>query len=145
MFRMAHTERPNSVCVLVQADGQYHLERQHRRNVQVFEGTLSDDRLARLKALLGDSSFRQLSQEAVSSSLLPTGLDELVISVPRQERWMNLRFLSGVSGDRNRPLLDQFLKWNDGVLKDPHKKLSEESAKNNCLPPGEVELKTRSD
>ena len=107
------------------------------------KGPLAPDHFDALQTLLDDDRFHHLLPEAVSSSLLPTGLDELAISVPRQGHWVTLRFLSGVSSDRNRPLLHQFLKWNDGVLKGPHKKLSEESARNNCLPPDQIDLQAR--
>jgi hypothetical protein len=76
---------------------------------------------------------------------LPTGFDETMISVPRDGRWMNLRFLAGTSGDRNRTLLEKFVKWENGVLKGYHQKLREESGRNNCLPASQVELKTRQD
>jgi hypothetical protein len=49
--------------------------------MQPFEGTLTPDRMTALHRLLEDDRFRQLLPEAVNSSLLPTGLDEMLISV----------------------------------------------------------------
>jgi hypothetical protein len=144
-FRMTHSESSRATCVLVQEDGKFHLEQGHGKAVQVFEGTLSPDRLAALHSLLNDDRFLQLLPEAVSSSLLPTGFDETLISVPRDGRWMNLRFLSGMSSESNRPLLEKFMKWENGVLKGSHQKLREESSRNNCLPANQIELKTRPD
>jgi len=145
IFRMSRLEGSRTSCVIVQNNGRFHLEQGRGNGIHVFEGTLPADRLASLNALLNDDRFLKLLPEAVSSSLLPTGLDELVISVSREERWMSLRFLSGMSSEHNRALLDQFLKWNAGVLKSPHKKLSEEAGRNNCLPPGAAGLERRSD
>jgi len=145
IFRMARLEGSDASCVIVQNDGQFHLERTRRKSVEVFEGTLTPDDLATLHALLNDDHFVQLLPEAVSSSLLPTGLDEVALSIPRDQHWMTLRFLSGVSSDRNRSLLDQFRKWNSRVLRGPHQKRNEESGRNNCLTPGQLELKTRTD
>lgn len=143
IFRMAHSEGPSASCVLVQSGGKFHVEQIHRKSVQVFEGTLSPDRLAALQSLLDDQPFRELLPDAVSSSLLPTGFDETMISVPRDGRWMNLRFIAGTSGDRNRTLIERFVKWETGILKSSHQKLREESGRNNCLPASQVELKTR--
>lgn len=143
IFRLSQFERSDASCVLVQKNGKFHLERAHRKTLQVFEGTLAAEHLAALDHLLTEDRFQQLLPEAVSSSLLPTGLDELTISVPREGNWMTLRFLSGVSSDRNRPLLEEFLKWKAGVLKGPHKSLSEEGGRNNCLPLVPVDLTTR--
>jgi hypothetical protein len=145
IFRLSQFEGSDASCVLVQKNGKFHLERAHRKSLQVFEGTLAAEYLAALNRLLNQDRFQQLLPEAVSSSLLPTGLDELTISVPRKGNWMTLRFLSGVSNDRNRPLLDQFLKWKNDVLKGPHNTLSVDSGRNNCLPPGGVGLERRSE
>ena len=143
LFRMARTENTAAKCILVQTNGGFHLERSRGKATQIFEGTLSPDRLAALDALLNGDRFQQLLPEAVSSSLLPTGFEETLISVPRGGRWMNLRFLNGLGSDRNRPLLEQFEKWESKVLESPHRKLREESSRNNCLPAGPIELKPR--
>ncbi len=145
LFRMAHLEGSKGSCILVQTDGNFHLEESHHHSARVFQGTLSADHLAALNALLAGSGFQQLLPEAVSSSLLPTGFDETLISVPRDGRWMSLRFVNGLSSERNQPLLNQFLKWENGAAKSSHKTLQEESGRNHCLPPGQVELKTRRD
>lgn len=145
VFRMARKEGSNSSCVMVQANGAFHLERARAKAVLVFEGVLPSDRMAGLNTLLNDDRFRQLLPEAVSSSLLPTGLDEFVLSVPRQGQWLSLRFIAGISSDRDWSLLERFLKWQNSVLKSAHRKLREESGRNNCLPAGELGLKTRAD
>lgn len=143
LFRMARREGSKGSCILVQTDGNFRLEENHYNSTRVFQGTLSADHLAALNSLLAGSEFQQLLPEAVSSSLLPTGIDETLISVPRNGRWVSLRFINGLSSDRNRPLQGKFLKWNDAATRNPHRRLSEESARNNCLPPDQVELKTR--
>ena len=141
LFRMAHLEGAKGNCILVQTDGDFHVEESRGNSTRIFEGTLAPDRTAALRALLNSDRFQQLLPEAVSSSLLPTGLDETLISVPRDGRWMNLRFLAGLGSDRNRELLDQFEKWERVALKNSRKKLREESSRKNCLPAGPIELK----
>lgn len=143
IFRLAHRDGSDSTCVIVRENGTFHLERNHHRQVQVFEGTLSADRLEALNSMLNSDRFRRLSSEAVAIDLRPSGLDELTLSVPRQDQWVSLRFLSAWTHDADRSLLNRFLAWNNGVLKSPHKKLREESARNNCLPADQVELKSR--
>lgn len=143
LFRMAHREASKASCILVETDGNFHLEENHHNSTRVFQGTLSADHLAALNALLAGAGFQQLLPEAVSSSLLPTGFEETLISVPRDGRWMSLRFVSGLSRDRNQSLLNQFFKWENSAAKSSRKKLQEESGRNNCLPPGRVELQTR--
>ena len=145
LFRMAHREGSKGSCILVETDGNFHLEENHHNSTRVFQGTLSSERLAALHVLLASSEFQHLLPGAVASSLLPTGFDETLISIPRDGRWMSLRFINGLSSDRNQSLLNQFLKWEHGAAKSSHKKLQEESGRNSCLPPGDVELKTRQD
>ena len=146
LFWMANAEGGNANCILVHPNGNFRLEiRSANKTIQLFEGTLTPDRMTALHRLLEDDRFRQLLPEAVNSSLLPTGLNEMLISVTHDGRWLGLRFLSGVSSDRNRPLLEQFTKWENDVLRGSHRKLREESAGDNCLPAGEFELKTRPD
>lgn len=143
LFRMAQTERTRSTCTLVQETGAFHMERRSARGVDVFEGTMRPDRLAALKGMLEGEAFRRLAVDAPELSLQPTGLEEITLSLPRQGRWISVRFIAGLVPDRHQALLDQFGRWQGGVLKNPHKKLSEVSAGNNCLPPAPVELKPR--
>ncbi len=140
---MAHQEGSKGSCILVETDGSFHLEERHRNSTRVYQGTLSADHLEELHALLAGAGFQRLLPEAVSSSLLPTGFDETLISVPGDGRWMSLRFVNGLNSERNQPLLSQFLKWKNGAAKSSHKKMQEESGRNNCLPPGQLELKPR--
>jgi hypothetical protein len=105
---MAHFEHANGSCILVQTNGSFHLEKNHGKSAQIFEGRLSSDSLTALNDLLNGSSFQRLVPEAAASSLLPIGFDETLISVPRDGHWMSLRFLSGLSNEHNQPLLNQF-------------------------------------
>ena len=140
---MAHRQGSDSSCVLVHENGTFHFEHERPKQVLVFEGTLSEDRLAALNSMLNSDQFRRLLPEAVAIDLRPSGLDELTLSVPRQDQWVSLRFVSGLANDHVQPLLDQFLRWKSSVLRSPHRKLREESGRNNCLPTARIELKTR--
>ena len=83
--------------------------------------------------MLNSNQFRRLP-EAVAIDLRPSGLDELTLSGPRQDQWVSLRFVSGLANDHVQSLLDPFLRWKSGVLRNPHRKLREESGRNNCRP-----------
>jgi len=133
MFRMAHRQGSDSSCVLVHEIGTFHFEHERPKQVLAFESTLSEGRLAALNSMLNTDQFHRLPK-AVAIDLRPSGLDELTLSVPRQDQWVSLRFVSGPANDHVQWLLNQFLRWKSGVLRNPHRKLREESGRNNCLP-----------
>ena len=93
--------------------------------------------------MLNSDQFRRLLQEAAAIDLRPCRLDELTLSVPRQDQRVSLRFASGLANDHAQSLLDQFLRWKSGALRNPHRNLREESGRNHCLPAARMELKTR--
>jgi hypothetical protein len=76
--------------------------------------------------------------------LVESDRDELLLSVLRLERWQNLRFADEQTREPYREFLDPFLKWLGHVQLDKAKSLTEEAARNNCLPSGRLNLKTRS-
>ena len=130
---------------MVQKNGSFHLEKGRGNTMEVFEGTLSDGRMTALHDLLNDERFQRLLPDAVSTSLLPSGFDETLLSVPRNGHWVSLRFMAGLGSDRNQPLLDRFTKWEASVARNSHRKISEETGRNNCLSQDTVQLKTRPD
>jgi hypothetical protein len=73
-----------------------------------------------------------------------SGGDEFLLSILRLERWQNLRFADEQTREPYRELLDPFLKWLGRLPQEKAKSLTEEAARNNCLPTGRLNLKTRS-
>jgi hypothetical protein len=70
-------------------------------------------------------------------------LDQLFVSILRPARWQNLEFDSAESRKPYEDFLNPLLKWLDDLHKEKAKELREESGRNNCLPPREIHLQTR--
>jgi hypothetical protein len=132
------------VCVLVQRDGQYHLERLHPYGIRVFEGKLPDGALASLESLLLKDGLLRLKQSDLSEPLITGDLDNLFLSVLRSDHWQNLKFSSAESRKPYEEFLNPLLQWLGDLQKEKAKELTEESGRNNCLPPKEIQLHTRS-
>jgi hypothetical protein len=80
------------VCILVQHDGQYHLERMHPYGIRIFEGNLRAGALAALQSLLMKDRLLGLQQSDINVPLLTGDLDNLFLSVLRSDHWQNLEF-----------------------------------------------------
>ncbi|HKD01709.1 MAG TPA: hypothetical protein VKB77_04750 [Terriglobales bacterium] len=104
--------------------GTFHFEHERPKQVLVLEGTLSEDRLAALNSMLNSGQFRRLLPDAAAIDLRSSGLDELTLSVPRQDQWASLRLVSGLANDHVHSLLDQSPRGKSGVLRNPPPELS---------------------
>lgn len=132
------------VCVLLRSDGQYHLEILEPNHTRILEGALSSAALRELGQISSSEKLAQLQQGDIRTPLVESERDEFLISILRLGRWQNLRFADGETREPYRELLDPLLKWLDRVQQEKAKLLTEEAARNNCLPPEEVHLKKRS-
>lgn len=144
LLRMEHLRSGQDVCVLVQRDGQYHLERLHPYGIRVFEGNLPHGAVASLESLLIKDRLLRLQQSDIDVPLITGDLDNLFVSVVRSDHWQNLEFSSTESRKPYEEFLNPLLKWLDDLQKEKAKELTEESGRNNCLPPKEIQLRTRS-
>jgi hypothetical protein len=144
LLRMERLRSDQDVCVLVQRDGQYHLERLHPYGIRVFEGKLRNGALASLESLLMEDRLLRLQQSDIDVPLITGDLDNLFVSVLRPDHWQNLQFNSAESRKPYEEFLNPLLKWLDALQKEKAKELTEESGRNNCLPPKEIQLQTRS-
>ena len=144
LLRMERLRSDQDVCVVVQRDGQYHLERLHPYGIRVFEGKLPSGDLASLESLLMKDRLLRLQQSDIDVPLITGDLDNLFVSVLRPDHWQNLEFSSAESRKPYEEFLNPILKWLDDLQKEKAKELTEESGRNNCLPPKEIQLKTRS-
>src|SRR5258708_25482210 len=144
LLRMERLRSDQDVCVLVQSDGQYHLERLHPYGIRVFEGKLPNGALASLESLLMKDRLRGLQKRVIHIPLTTGDLDNLFVSVLHRDHWQNLEFSSAESRKPYEEFLNPLLTWLDALQKEKAKELTEESGRNNCLPPKEIQLQTRS-
>jgi hypothetical protein len=144
LMRLVHARTYENLCVLVRGDGQYHLERETAQKTDVFEGTLPPPELQRVEHFL---SANELFELADDKSLKPTSAGpsvQIILSVHRPGRWQNLTFATPDSWQSFHESVVPLIAWLDELRKAKNRvKLKEEIARNNCLPPPKLELKTR--
>jgi hypothetical protein len=129
-------------CVLLRRDGGYHLERDHEESTEVYEGELSAEELSRLEAWLDDEQLRQLTREQIMTPLVSQARDEVQINIFRGDHWQNLLFLSSESRTPFHALTP-LLEWFNALHNAPHRTISEDAGKTNCMTPGKIVLSTR--
>jgi hypothetical protein len=129
-------------CVLLRRDGGYHLERDHDESTEVYEGELSVEELSRLQAWLDDEQLRKLTREQIMTPLVSQAKDELQINIFRGDHWQDLLFLSSESRTPFHALTP-LLEWFNDLHNAPHRTISEDAGKNNCMTPGRIVLRTR--
>ncbi len=143
LLRLEHGNAYSSTCVLLQNTGAYHLELEDTNNTKVFKGSLQPDDLQQLVTNLKvflDAVPRQGIEEP-----LIVHRDLVKLDIERQGRWVEVKLLSVESQEPYRESLQPIVRWLNDLHKLPHKELSEDAGKNNCLPPGKIALKKRPD
>lgn len=144
LLRMEHTSLESHDCVLLQKTGFFHLESDSGESTKVFEGNLSADGLRRIQSELQERDFQTLSQEQIAEPLIRRS-EFLRLEVFREDHWQELTFRSAESQEPYRRSLQPLVRWLNDLHKVPHKELSEDAGKNNCLPLGKIALKKRTD
>jgi len=144
LMRLVHARTYENLCVLVRGDGQYHFERETGAKTDVYEGTLPLAELQRVEHLLGTDELQSLSED---KSLKPASAGSsvlVILSVHRPGRWQNLTFPTPQSWQDLHQSVIPLLDWLEDLRKSKNRvKLREEIARNGCLPPPKLELKTR--
>lgn len=143
LLRMERLRPAKGVCVLVRGDGQYHVERLSSEDIDIFEGILSAQDLQTLFHMVNEGELLQLSQDKISTPMITSGLDEFDIAVLRPGHWQSLAFPAPESRKPHEQVVNPLLHWLEELEKQKHVSLPEDEARNNCLPPGEIALKTR--
>jgi hypothetical protein len=143
LLRLDHYVSGEQTCALLQKTGAFHLEVDNGRKVRVYEGSLSPSQLAEVQSALNRHPLAGLSQQQIEEPLLRTRYDKLQLNIFRGDRWQDLFFRSSDTQETFKVSLQPLLRWLDGLHSLPHKELSEEQGKNNCLPAGKIELKKR--
>jgi hypothetical protein len=144
LARMEHTTSQMHLCVLLRRNGFFHLESDNGDLTKVFEGSVDPERLARVQRELKDKELESLSQSQIEEPLNPKP-EFLQIDALRDDHWQELTFLSAESQQPYWRSLEPLIRWLDDLHKVPHKQLSEDAGKNNCLPPRKIALKRRGD
>ncbi|HEV2697550.1 MAG TPA: hypothetical protein VGU90_06125 [Terriglobales bacterium] len=142
LLRIEHTSFESHVCVLLQKTGFFHLESDSGDSTRVFEGMLKADGLRRIQSDLQDPALEALSQEQIEEPLIRRS-EFLALNISRGENGQQLVFRSAESQEPYRKSLQPIVRWLDDLHKVPHKELSEDAGKNNCLAPGKIALKKR--
>jgi hypothetical protein len=138
-----HSREDSTVCVLLRRDGQFHLEHRRGDETLVSEGRLSESDLAKLNLALDSDQLRQISQQKIVPPLLYSRDDQLQLNVFRKDHWQNLRFPDATTQAANRGAIQPLLTWLNELHNQPHRELSEDEGKNNCLTPERLQLKIR--
>jgi hypothetical protein len=142
LIRLERMQPTRDVCVLVQEDGQYHLERLLASKADIFEGLLTADQMQVLQGTVVSDQVRKLTQDKIK---VPTrhSPDDLLVSIARSGQWQNLKFTGNEAREPYGEYLDPLLVLLDELPKQKHKTLSEGAGRNNCMPEGSIELSKR--
>jgi hypothetical protein len=142
LLRMSRVIPHLESCVLLRRDGGYHLERDHDESSDVYEGELSAEELARLQHWVDDEQLQALTRDQIVTPLVSQAEDEVQINIFRSDHWQDLLFLSSES---RAPIhaLAPLLEWFNGLHNSPHRTISEDVGRNNCMTPGKIAFSTR--
>src|SRR5690348_15005113 len=143
LLRLEHSSFESHSCALLQSTGAFHLEVDHDEQVKVFEGSVEPNQLLEIQRNLNSDPLVTLSQQKIEEPLIRTRHDELQITVFREDHWQDLLFRSSDSQQPFEQSLQPLVHWLDNLHKLPHRELSEDEGKNNCLPPKAIVLKKR--
>jgi hypothetical protein len=143
LLRLERSNFEGHSCALLQNTGAFHLEVDHGDEVKVFEGTIATNDLFEIEGDLNSEALVDLSQQQIEEPLIPTRRDVLRIAVFRGDRWQYVYFLTSDSQQPFRHWLQPLVYWLDKLHKLPHRELSEDEGKNNCLPRDAIALKKR--
>lgn len=141
-LRMQRVTSYLNTCVLLRQDGNYHLERERGETTEVFEGELTADELSKLQNWLDGEQLRKLTREQIMKPLVSQAKDEVQLNIFRGDHWQDLLFLSSESRVPF-PALTPILEWFNVLHNSPHRTLSEDAGKNNCLLPGKIAFNVR--
>jgi hypothetical protein len=144
LMRLVHAHVYENDCVLVRGDGQYHLERETAQKTEIFEGMLPLPELQKVEHFLSADELMALNDDKLLNSSSAGPSVQVILSVHRPGHWQNLTFAEPESWESYHDSVVPLIKWLEEMRKAKNRvKLREEIARNNCLPPPKLELKTR--
>jgi hypothetical protein len=142
LLRLERLTSEAHVCVLLKKSGAFHLETDRHDSTQVAEGTLNPNELRQIETKLEDSKLRSLSQKQIEEPLIQER-EQLQVNIFRDHHRQDLSFYSRQSQQPYRDSLEPLIRWLNNLHKLPHREISEEEGKNNCLPQTKIALKKR--
>jgi hypothetical protein len=113
LMRMERQTREENVCMLVQQNGHYYLERIITGRPRVFEGTLDSSAVSELQPLLNSDQLTNLKQAQIETSLASEDMDQVLIAIERPYGWQSLNFPSGKSRKPYKAVMDPLVRWLD--------------------------------
>lgn len=143
LLRLEQTTEDSKVCVLLHRNGEFHLEHTRSDETSVSEGKLPEADFLKLKQALDNDELQKISQPQIVPPLLYSMNDQLQVNVFRTDHWQNLLFPDSSSQIPFRQPLKPLVAWLSALHNEPHRELSEDEGKNNCLTPGKIRLKIR--
>lgn len=144
LLRISHKTYDESSCALLQTDGRFHVELAHEgSDVKVHEGTTTLEDVKKIQRILEHPDLAELSQRQIEEPIFSGRFEQLQLTIFRSHGWQDLFFQSAESEERFKDSLDPLVEWLDALRKLPHKELSEDEGKQNCLPPRKIVLKKR--
>ena len=141
VLRLVHETSAGTTCVLVDETGAFHFESGDRERTTVFEGGISAAQLNALRQNV--ERLSEVSQDDIEEPLIPSSRDLLDIHIFQKEGAKELLFRSAESQRLQAPKLSPLLGWMYRLRRLPHREISEDAGKRNCLPRGRVVLKAR--
>jgi hypothetical protein len=133
----------NQTCVLLQANGQFHLEEERGDRTKVFEGTLSEAKLLETQNIINNDGLRSLTQKQITLLKGNILLDELRIDIFRGDHWQVLFFPDNTTRKPFESAVAPIVTWLATLRKEPHQELTEDEGKNDCRFPKRIVLKRR--
>ena len=132
LVRMERQTREENVCMLVQQNGHYHLERIITGRPRVFEGTLDSSAVSELQPLLNSDQLTNLKQAQIETSLASEDMDQVLIAIERPYGWQSLNFPSGKSRKPYKAVMDPLVRWLDRNKQQQNRIVG--VASNRCMP-----------
>ncbi|MGB9074988.1 MAG: hypothetical protein WCC22_20300 [Terriglobales bacterium] len=133
LVRMERQTRAENVCMLLQKDGHYHLERIITGRPRVFEGTLPSSSVSEIEPLLNSDQITNLKQSQIEMTLVGEDLDQVMIAISRPTGWQSLSFPTGASRKPFKTSMDPILKWLDRNKQQQNPIVG--APTNRCMPP----------
>jgi hypothetical protein len=152
LLRLERTSYLRSVCVLLTANGEYHLEskttqmhvkRGASQRVHVFEGQLSTGELREIERIVSADALIKFDQKKIPDLMMKSADERLLLDISRAGSWQQLVFPDSASRGPLRDLLERLLTRLDALNKRKARELSEDAGRNNCLPPSKIEFSQR--
>jgi hypothetical protein len=141
LLRLAHENLDGTSCVLLQQDGTFHYENGDRYSTRVFKGQVPVAQLNEVNQLL--QKLSAISQKQIEEPLLHGPYDMVDVGFIEDGASRELFFRTAESQAAYKTSLQPLLQWMDRLHKLPHRQLSEDAGKQNCLPRHKLRLMPR--